>query len=515
MNHSTKSSKINSILKNIFSNWLGLVINIIIAFFMAPFTIHKLGNAQYGLWVIAMQFTGYLGMLELGIRPSITKYVATYFGVGEYQKINKTISAGIFIYALMAIVCIIITSLLTVFIPNFFNNDTIDLQVIRFIIIITGINVAQAMIFTAFHGILFGIQRFDIYNAITISTTFLRVILIVYFLSNGYGVVALGIIQLCISVINNVIAAILCKRKIPQLKIKIKYICKAYIVKIFNYSFIAFVINLCRKVIYYTDSFVISYFLGASMVTYYSIPLTLIEYVRRLLLSMNEVFNPLTSEINSNNDIKTINKLLIVGTKYSFALALAPYIVILFMGKDFIRLWIGEEYAYNATHVLTILAITHCVSVLHLTSHEILYGIAKHKFAAYLYMAEAACNFFLSILLVKNYGIVGVAIGTALPHIVVTAFVYPIVMKKLIQSKLIDYYYTSVIKPLLGSIVFIIICYLISTHYKIENLFEFFVLVALIMPGYFLPVWFIVIENEERAFIKGIFEKMILKLKFR
>ena len=56
------------ILRNIFSNWTGYLITILVGFFLAPFVLHHLGNTGYGVWTLVLSLTGYFGLLDLGIR---------------------------------------------------------------------------------------------------------------------------------------------------------------------------------------------------------------------------------------------------------------------------------------------------------------------------------------------------------------------------------------------------------------------------------------------------------------
>ena len=56
------------ILRNVFSNWGGFVLSAVVNFFLAPFVVRHLGNTLYGVSVLFLALTGYLGMLDLGVR---------------------------------------------------------------------------------------------------------------------------------------------------------------------------------------------------------------------------------------------------------------------------------------------------------------------------------------------------------------------------------------------------------------------------------------------------------------
>ena len=56
-----------AIVRNVFSNWAGLVLNMATAFFMSPFLVRNLGDTWYGLWVLIRSTTGYMSLLDGGL----------------------------------------------------------------------------------------------------------------------------------------------------------------------------------------------------------------------------------------------------------------------------------------------------------------------------------------------------------------------------------------------------------------------------------------------------------------
>ena len=84
---------LRTLLRNILSNWAGFLVEACVAFYLSPFVIHTLGDTSYGIWILLTSLTGYFGLLNLGLRPAINKYVAEFAGsraeadhrAGEYR----------------------------------------------------------------------------------------------------------------------------------------------------------------------------------------------------------------------------------------------------------------------------------------------------------------------------------------------------------------------------------------------------------------------------------------------
>ncbi len=63
----------------------------------------------------------------------------------------------------------------------------------------------------------------------------------------------------------------------------------------------------------------------------------------------------------------------------------------------------------------------------------LLYGISKHRVYSFIVVAEGLVNLGLSLVLVKKYGIIGVALGTLIPIFVTSFFIVPYYANRVIQ----------------------------------------------------------------------------------
>ena len=487
--------------------------NVVIAFFLSPFVVRSLGNAYYGIWVIMMQLTGYLGILELGVRSSIVKYVAEYAAKDEKTKLNEIVSSALSIYLLIALASFFVSVLIAVLFPFFFNLEYASVKVVRVVVVVTGITVAQGFVFNTFYGVLMGLQRYDLFNRVSIISSVFRAILIVVLLKLGYGVIALAFIQLVINLCSNFAAYYYCKRQLPYLRITWFGKSDDAYQKVLGYGMQSFFVTVSQKVIYQTSSFIIGAAIGASAVTFYSIPLTMIEYMRRLVIAMTEVFVPFSSELGAKGDFEKIKELLIRGTRTSILVGLPICIVYLIMGERFISLWMGAEYAKAGTGALLILVIAQIFSITHLTSREILFGLSLQRINAYCYGVEAVANLGLSILLVRHLGIEGVALGTAIPHIIITLFVFPAVITRKLNLNIGEYLKKGMAPTLVPGLLFAGGCYLFNTFCPASSLTSFFSSILILLPLFAVPAWFTCLESFERNSYRAAFQRGMMGIR--
>ena len=163
----------NRVLNNIFSNWANLFVNLVISFFLAPFVVHSLGNTYYGIWVVMMQFTGYLYLLDLGVRESIIRYVSKYRAIGESIKLNDTLSAGLVFYSGIGFVAVLFSLVLAGTFSFIFNVPDDAVATARIVVILAGITIGQTLAFNIFTGILMGMQRYENIVELPTERTFL------------------------------------------------------------------------------------------------------------------------------------------------------------------------------------------------------------------------------------------------------------------------------------------------------------------------------------------------------
>jgi O-antigen/teichoic acid export membrane protein len=107
------------------------------------------------------------------------------------------------------------------------------------------------------------------------------------------------------------------------------------------------------------------------------------------------------------------------------ALVMFPMTVILIvLGKSLIEAWVGPRYVSSYV-VLLILLIPTALYEAQASSNRLLFGMSLHKSLAYVVLMEGVANVILSVSLVRPLGIVGDAIGTAIPLLCTALFFLP------------------------------------------------------------------------------------------
>jgi O-antigen/teichoic acid export membrane protein len=487
------------VLRNITSSWAALVVNTLISFVLAPIVVNTLGSVYYGIWTLLMQFTGYLWLFDFGVRESVIKYVAQYHAAGEHAKLETTVRTAISVYALVTLAAVLAVGGMTAALPYVFNIPADAVPTARVAAFVTGATVAQSFLTNVFVGVLMGLQRIYLVSRVGILFSVGRAIATYVLLTTGYGLVALSVLNLVLSLANAALVVHYCRVYLPELPLRPARPVRAEVLKLLNYGKYVLLSNIGDKIVFATDALVIGIFLPIAALTPYAIAGTLIGHMRSVVMAMAQVFNPLTSSLRAGGDEHVVQRVLQTGAKGAMTIGLPLCIGFVTLGERFVQLWMGEAHAAMAGRVMTALAIGYIVGLPYYTISGVLYGLGQHRVVAVLRIVEGAMNLALSVVLVNLQGLVGVAVGTAVPHIIVVGWVLPRALPKIFPIDLRAYYLNVYGRTLVAATPFFIAASLIDRMVQPATLITFFGWGAVSLAAYIVPIWLIVLTTSERT----------------
>ena len=402
------------LLKNVGSSWFSLAINLVVGVFLSPFIIHRLGDAAYGIWVLIFSFTGYYGLFDLGIRSSIVRYVSKFAATGENEEISKLISTSFFTYSCIGAAVMLITIAICIFLNRIFHIPAEFHSSARLLLLMVGGAVALGFPLGVFGGILEGLQKFYVLNWISITSTLFRALLIVLFLENGYGLLTAAAVTVTLPLLSAGFRALIALRALP-FSLKFGYVNRTTFRQMAGYSGITLMIIMAAKLRFQTDEIVIGTALSAAAITYFSIGARIVDYATDIVNSLAQLFVPMSSQSDAGGDRNRLRRIFVAGNRACAFTILPVSATLIILGKSVIEVWVGGRYVEQSYPVLLILIIPCTLMLAQAASSRVLLGMGRHKTLAIVSFVEGISNLLLSILLVRPYGIIGDAVGTAIP----------------------------------------------------------------------------------------------------
>jgi O-antigen/teichoic acid export membrane protein len=476
------SARLGQLIRSIGTNWIAFSTSVVTAFLLTPFIVHHLGNTAYGVWTLVVSMIALMGLLDMGMRGAITRFVSRNHAQGNHHESARAVSAGLWLRLWVAGLIVLISSVLSVIGPFVFHIPNELRFAARGAILLAGTSFALTFACGVFGGVLVALNRFPVVSGLSMAQTLLRAAGVVVLLRSGHGILGLALWELSVAAVINSILIRLARRAYPELRYSLDRPDRELFRQFVSYSFHVFLIQCATVVIYYMDNLVVGTFISAAAVTFYSIGGSLLDYLRQVVTSVTTIFMPLASNFEARGENSELRRLLIQGTRLALLVSLPIALGLYFRGHTFIELWMGKQYGPLSGHIVRILLIAQVFSIANFTSGNIAFGMAKHRPFAIAVVTESVANLTLSIILVKRIGITGVAWGTVVPNLVVQLLFWPRYICKVLEMPVHRYLWESWVRPGLAVVPFGIACYLTDIHWEATRLAQFMLQIVVILP---------------------------------
>lgn len=485
-------------------NLINLIAQILSGFYVMPLMIKTFGDALFGIWLLVGSFLGFSAVLDLGLPSAVSRFISQAIGKGgeNQSKETKFITATAFyIFIVISIMSMFIIAIAIIFAPAFLK-DSSQITLFRELLLILCINNLFVYPTSIFEGILVAHLRFDLVNSRRIFFTVLKVALTIIFVKNNYNLIVIAwSITIC-NILENLTRLYFAYRLDPNISISIKDFNFEKVKKLFGYSIFTFIAKIADTLRFQINSLIITIFTNIALVTPFRVASRLVEYFIQFIGEIAGVFSPYFSQEEGKNNHAGIKEKFLFLTKIMTYIATFAGLMLLLYGKDFITRWVGPQYkiSYN---ILVIIVIPITFALIQSSIFPLLYGISKHHFVAYTNIGEGLMNLVLSIILVKRFGIIGVALGTAIPLIITKLLIQPLYVSRLLKINVVEYFMLILIPLLKGILVVMIPWLLISGYIRpvYLNLFMFGMMQAII---YLLIVYYIGFNRGDKDYLLSI-----------
>ncbi len=357
-------------------------------------------------------------------------------------------------FGMLGIVAILLSVVFAFLSPIVFNIPESLVKDTRIVCVVGGLTIAITLVGAVFGGVITGLQRFDVSSGIEILVTAIRTVAIVLALLEGYGLVPLAFINLAASVLNGFATWTVAHKLYPELRLRFRIPLLPHMRAILSFSMLLSAMQIFGAVIYYSDALIIAMFLPISSVTFFAIAGS--------STAMRE-------EILDAARLATLVTTPIAATFW-------------FRGESFINLWMGAEYGPASGEVLRILAFVVLLWGARAVATASIIGVNRHRALIPALAIEAACNLVLSVVLVGPLGLVGVALGTLIPSVIVSLGYFPLCLSGTNGVPASLFYRNGWLLPMVACVPFVLANILLEYFLPAKNLAVFFMQVISTLP---------------------------------
>jgi O-antigen/teichoic acid export membrane protein len=426
-----------------------------VSFLLTPIMVRVLHEDGYGLWVTVFALTGYFGLVDQGLRPSLVRYVSKERAAQDDEALSRTLSSALMLYACAGAVVLAATLVVAQGFGQWVHLQPHQLADARATILLAGVSLAIGFPFGVFGAALSGLQRYDVANGLGMVVLVVRAVAFAIALQRGAGLVELGWIALFTNLLGHLLAMIAVRRMIPEGRFARRYVDRAHVRRIASYSSYAFIAAVAASIAFKTDALVITAFLGTALVTPFAIASGLVDNARTLVHSATWVLTPTASELDTLGEKTKLRTMLVHATKVSVLICWPALFALMLFGDHLIATWMKREFP-DAARVLVILAIPTLVALPQSAAASMLFGVSRHRGVVLLALTNALIGLGLSLWWVHVLRLQGVALGNAVPLFLIGGVATAIYAVHALDMPLRLYAWEGFAKPGLASLAFLL-----------------------------------------------------------
>lgn len=423
--HSTKSIVF---LKGLAGSAGAQIFSVVVGLVSVPIGLGYLGPFQYGIWVVISSIVAYLGLSQFGVGTASSVLIAKN---AERQKQGAIFRRSFLLLCYFALFSIALFGVAVAFPEGWAKlfGDISDAARRE------AISAAEAMVVlyllrlptVAFASAFFGLQEVyweRLYSSVLpVFLSFLALLLTIYL---GGGLVMLATLTGGAQLLAGLLAGLhFFLRHRDMLSSPVNMAPELTATKeLLSSGGRLFLIGMAAMVVWYTDSLVISYFLGPESVTAYAVTFKLFAAAFAILGVANSVLMPMFGSAFGRNDWSWIGDVHSSASSIMVILGGLVWIGGVLFAKPILLLLIGTSGYGGVLVVFALGGYGYVLSSVNLNAH-LLSGMNATRALLWIGIAEAVVNFLLSVSFIRWWGIGGVALGTFMSALLTVYWLLP------------------------------------------------------------------------------------------
>ncbi|MDD3079004.1 MAG: oligosaccharide flippase family protein [Paludibacter sp.] len=505
--------KINQLKAGALLSYINIGLGSLISIVYTPVMLRLLGQSEYGLYNLVASVVAYLGLFNFGFGSAYIKYHSAYKVNNDEDAIARLNGMFLLIFLVLGALALICGAVLTIYSDAVFGTklSPAELEKAKILMVLMVANIGITFPCIVFNSYVTANERFIFQRLLQIVKVITSPFLILPVLIMGYGSIGMAVVTTVINLLIELINIYYSYKKI-HISFSFKRLDIHLVKELFIFSFYIFINLIVNQINWNVDRFIIGRFRGTAEVAIYSVAGQLNSYYLQLSVAISNVYIPrVNALVAQNNGDRELSELFTRIGRLQFLLLSGVLLGLIFFGKLFIMLWAGANYQ-DAYPIALLLIIPTTIPLIQNLGIEIQRAKNMHKFRSWVYLFIAVFNVLLSIPLVKLYGGLGAALGTALALIVGNVLVMNWYYHKKVGLNIV--HFTKEIIKILPALILPAIVGILLILLKLEGTYLTLLIQVLIFVFVFIfSMWKFGMNNYEKDLVLNPLKKLFGKLK--
>jgi O-antigen/teichoic acid export membrane protein len=268
-------------------------------------------------------------------------------------------------------------------------------------------------------------------------------------------------------------------------------------------------------------NFMIASVLPIAAVGHYALATGLIRQLGYVLAPVSQVLYPAAAELHVRGVRPALERLYHDGSRLLLLVLISVVLPAAFWAEDFYRLWIGGRYLTGAPfqsvavlfEILLISVVTDNSSNI---ASQILVGSGHVRTVAMALICGSILNVTMSLVLIRHYGLAGLAMATVIASVAVDLIAMPLLLQRNLGLTVITFLRRSCGRPLTAAALLSVVCWGVRLTGRPVNWLQLISQGALAAIGSAIVVLLVGITAEERRrFVVRPLSRLLAKMPIR
>jgi len=411
-------------------NYLAIGFSIIAGLLYTPWMIKQIGQSNYGIYTLANSVIT-LFVVDFGLGAATSRFVARYRATGDESGLQCFLCALYKLFLLIDLFVFIILCIVYINLQTIYGNLLIDeLERLRVVYCIVGLYSIISFPCITFNGVLYAFEKIIPLKLADLMQKVGSVVFTIIALSLGYGLYSLVIVNAGCGILSITIKYCYVKKTVSFRLVRAP---RRMYKEILAFSLWTTVSSLSQRLVFNISPTIIGITVSGatSAIAIFGIISTIEGYVYTITTALNGMFIGRIASILAGENVEgKLTTLTIKIGRFQYLLNGLIVLGVFFIGKDFIVMWMGEEFtqAYYGTLLVVFPGLFY--NPMQIANSAM---IAENyvKQLAIINVFVGVCNVCLSFVFSSIFGVLGAALSIFVAYSLRTVLTIYTIKKKL------------------------------------------------------------------------------------
>ncbi|WP_460771721.1 lipopolysaccharide biosynthesis protein [Mariniluteicoccus flavus] len=483
-------------------SYLGIGLAIVSGLVVTPLLVRYLGREDYAIFSLANSVVTLLAF-DLGLNSAVARFVATAEARASRRRTLQVLRIIHKVYWVLDLLFLAVLLLVWLNASRVFPAlEVAQLERFRTALLVAGLVMVASFPLQPANGTLQGLERFVALRGSDVAWRILGIAVVLAVVAADLGLYVLVAGTAAVTLVIGLFRAVVCWRagvwtfRSPRADRDLRR-------EVASYTSWSFLVALGMRMMVMVMPSVLAALSGAHAVAGFAIAAMIEGYVWLIANAVNGLFLPKVARLMADENHVEFEALAIrVGRFQLIILGLVVGGVAAF-GKEFMRLWLGTGFD-DVYLICLALIVPSLVVQTQEVAMSALVARGEIRYRAACTAVAAVVNLSVAMLLVPGMGALGgaisVACGSVVGYVIAMNMVYARVLKFGVAK-----FFSSVhlrILPLVG--ILAVVFLLVDAAVGGESLWAFVLSVFGFLAVYGVVVWLLVLDTDEKSFVKGL-----------